>query len=176
MSEHTKQYDNFDEMLKAAQLMRKFQILHNVIRKDYIELLRITEDNNSTAISFNALYRASLRSLFSLIEADIYTLNVLDQYKDYFDADSFLDKFKETFKQIARSWQKEEIQKKYFDSKLKELIKLKKMRDELIHPKEVSHVHIANAKDFDSLKSVFNDYDTFINDLMKDFFVGTIMQ
>ena len=173
MSEHSKQYDNFEEMLVAAKTMGKFQSTHNIIRQDYIELLRITEINKASDKSFDALYRASLRSLFSLIEADIYGFNQLDQYSDYSDKDTFIAKFKETFKQIAKTWNKETIQKKYFDSKLVGLKDLKKMRDELVHPKEPGHIHKATEEDFEKLKSVFEDYDNFMNDLMNDFFLST---
>jgi hypothetical protein len=173
MSDHSKNYDTLNEMLLAAKVMGNFQLIHNVIRKDYLELLNITENNKSIEITFDALYRASLRSLFSVIEADIYGLNILDQYIGYRDNDTFIDKFKGTFKQISTTWKKEEIQQKYFDSKLKGLIELKKMRDELIHPKAIGHVHKATELDFEKLKTVFNDYDTFINDLMNNFFVST---
>ncbi|MCW3084156.1 MAG: hypothetical protein JWP12_1522 [Bacteroidetes bacterium] len=175
MGEHTKLYDNWNEMLVALEAMEKFQLIHNGIRIDYIELLRITESNELIEPSFDALYRACLRSLFSLIEADIYGLNVLDTYNNYNDKHSFIDKFKETFKKIAKTWKKEEIQKIYFDSKLTALNDLKKMRDELVHPKEINHLHKATDQNFQKLKSVFNEYDTFINDLMNGFFIGTKM-
>jgi hypothetical protein len=68
----TKYYKSLPEVINALEIMVKFQSIHNVIRKDYLKLLRITEDNKSIEISFNALYRASLKSLFSFIEADIY--------------------------------------------------------------------------------------------------------
>lgn len=172
MSKHIKQYNTLNEMLLAGQSMNKFQTIHNVIRKDYIELLTATESNKSIEITFDALYRASLRSLFSLIEADIYGLNSIDRYHNYKDSDAFLDKFKNTFKQIAKTWKKEEIQKKYIDSKLMKLRELRKMRDELIHPKEIRHIHKANEADFEKLKTVFYEYDSFINDLMYDFFLS----
>jgi phosphoenolpyruvate synthase/pyruvate phosphate dikinase len=126
MVDHKKQYDDYSEFIAAGAILANFQKTHNVIRKDFMELLMITEANKSIEISFNALYRSSLRSLFSLIESDIYALNRLDQYKDYLDKDYFIVKLKETFKQIAKTWNKEEIQIKYFDSKLKELQDLKK--------------------------------------------------
>ena len=84
-----------------------------------------------------------------------------------------MEKFKETYKQICKTWNKEEIQKKYYDSKLQGLVELKKKRDELVHPKELEHIHKASEKDFQTLKSVFEDYDKFINDLMNDFFLST---
>jgi hypothetical protein len=140
----TKYYKSLPEVINALEIMVKFQSIHNVIRKDYLKLLRITEDNKSIEISFNALYRASLKSLFSFIEADIYCLNELDSYKNYSDNDSFIVKFKN--KQIAKTWKKEKVQKTYFDSKLKGLKDLKKTREQLIHPKEIIHFQCASVK------------------------------
>ena len=71
MEDHSKNYGTLEAMMAAAQFMRKFQTIHNVLRKDYMELLRITEEHHAVPESFDALYRASLRSLFSLVEADI---------------------------------------------------------------------------------------------------------
>lgn len=174
MSKHTKQYDNLNEMLLAAQTMGKFQQIHNVIRPDFILLLKITEDQKSNEKEFDALYRACLTRFFTLIEADIYGLNQLDMYDGYDDKkDRFIEKFKETYKQICKTWNKEDLQKKYFDSKLQGLVDLKKKRDELVHPKKMEHIHKASEQDFQKLKSVFESYDKFINDLMNDFFLST---
>ncbi len=173
MSEHTKKYNTKQELFIALQAMGKFQAIHNLIRKDYQELLKVTENNKSTEFVFNALYRASLRSLFSLIEADIYGFNMLDKYENYDDKkDDFIKKFKSTFIQIGKTWNKAEIQKKYFDSKLQMLTELKKMRDELVHPKEIEHIHKATETNFEKLKTVFNDYDAFMNEIMNDFFIS----
>jgi hypothetical protein len=174
MEEHVKTYDSLQEMLAAAQAMRKFQTIHNVLRKDYIELLRLTDLHRSSKESFDALYRASLRSLFSLIEADISGLNALDGYPGYDDRKhSLIPKFKQTYKQIAKTWNKESIQQKYFAAKLETLLALKTKRDELVHPKEHEHIYSASTVDFQQLKGVFNDYDDFVNELMNDFFVGS---
>lgn len=176
MDNHTKSYSSFTEMLAAVGAMQKFQSIHNVLRKDYIELLRITEANKLTKNSFDAMYRASIRSLFSLMEADITGLNILDGYPGYDDRKhTFLFKFKKTYKQIAKTWNKEKLQQSYFDSKLSDLIVLKNRRDDLVHPKEHSHLHEANIVDFEQLQKVFQDYDHFINEMMNDFFVGTSM-
>lgn len=173
MSEHTKNYSNLTEMFRAVKEMGKFQKIHNVIRDDYKNLLDITEKNIDSITYFDALYRASLRSLFSLIEADIHSLNQLEEYENYDDKDSFIDRFKRTFKQVAKTWNKEDIQIQYFDSKFKELKKLKTMRDQLIHPKELDHIHSASNQKFTQLLQVFNDYDKFTQDLMNNFFVST---
>jgi len=176
MGDHSKTYDSFEDMMIAAQVMRKFQTIHNVLRKDYMELLRITEEHKENKVSFDALYRASLRSLFSLIEADISGLNNLDVYADYNDRHALIPKFKKTFKQIAKTWNKQPIQQKYFAAKLEALIGLKAKRDELVHPKEHIHIHEATVIEFDQLKTVFKDYDDFVNEMMSNFFVGTTIR
>jgi hypothetical protein len=174
MESHSKPYDSFEEMMQAAQVMRKFQTIHNVIRKDYLELLRLTEEHQYSKVSFDALYRASLRSLFSLIEADISGLNALDGYPGYDDRKhTFIPKLKKTYKQIAKTWNKESLQQQYFAAKMESLIGLKTKRDELVHPKEHAHIHAASAADFAQLKMVFQDYDEFVNALMDDFYVST---
>jgi hypothetical protein len=56
------------------------------------------------------------------------------------------------------------------------LVELKKKRDELVHPKELGHIHKASEKDFQKLKLGFEDYDKFINELMNDFFLVTTIK
>jgi hypothetical protein len=175
MSNHSKKYETYEALMKAVKALIKFQRIHKDIRDDYLELLQITENHKSIEKTFDALYRASLKSLFSLIEADIYGLNTLDPYEGYKDRHTFIFKFKETFKQIASTWNKQDIQVNYFESKLKGLIELKEMRDELIHPKDIGHIHKASEISFKRLKTVFNEYDSFINDLMNDFFLGVMI-
>lgn len=174
MSDHKKEYGNLSEMLKAAQIMGKFQEIHNIIRPDFLVLLRITEEQKLNQENFDAVYRACLIRFFTLIEADIYGLNQLDMYDGYDDKkDRFIEKFKETFKQICKTWNKDELRKTYFDSKLQGLVELKVKRDNLVHPKEVEHIHKSTDKDFQILKRGYEDYDKFINDLMNDFFLST---
>ena len=174
MSDHKKEYNSLTDLLEAAQIMGKFQKIHNIIRLDFLVLLKITEEQKSNETDFDALYRACLTRLFTLIEADIYGLNQLDMYDGYDDKkDRFIEKFKESYKRICKTWNKEELQKIYFDSKLQGLIELKKKRDDLVHPKEVEHIHKASDKDFQTLKAAFDNYDKFINDLMNDFFLST---
>ena len=174
MSNHKKEYDNLPALLVATQTMSKFQIIHNIIRPDFLILFRITEEQKSNEKEFDALYRACLTRFFTLIEADIYGLNQLDMYDDYDDKrDRFIEKFKETYKQICKTWNKEELHKKYIDSNLQGLIELRKKRNDLVHPKEVEHIHKASDKDFQALQTVFAAYDKFITDLMNDFFLST---
>lgn len=152
--------------------MKKYQGIHNIIRKDYIELLSVTEKHKDEKAMFNSLYHACIRSLFSLIEADIYGLNNIDNYENYSDKDSFEIKLKKTFKKVCETWNKPEIQKNYFSAKYFALKELRKKRDELIHPKKVKHLHKAGETKFEQLKEVFYDYDKFINDLMNNFYIS----
>lgn len=171
MDNHEKIYEDKDDFLKAGVAMQKYQKIHNILRKDYMVLLKVTEGHKSEPTEFDSLYRACLKSLFSIIEADIYGLNNLDEYENYSDRDSFETKFKNTFKQVCRTWKKTELQKKYFDEKYGGLRVLKKKRNELIHPKKVEQLHGASNAEFEKLITVFNDYDSFINSLMDDFFI-----
>jgi hypothetical protein len=173
-SKHAKEYNDFTDWLTAGETLSRFQRIHNIIRPDFQLLLQLTEEQKTDEKKFDALYRACLTRFFTLIEADIYGLNRLDTYDGYDDKkDRFIEKFKETFKQICKTWDKEELQKKYFGSKLQGLIELKRKRDELVHPKKMEDIHKASDKDFQELREVFEDYDKFINDLMNGFWLRT---
>ena len=175
MGNHLKKYDDYSEFLKAGVAMGKFMKIHNIIRKDYMELINVTEKHKTEKTEFDALYRACLKGLFSIIEADVFGLNNLDKYENYSDRDDFETKFKKTFKKVCKTWNKTGIQKKYFDEKYSNMKNLKKKRDELIHPKKMEHLHESNETDFEKVKEVFNDYDLFINKLMDDFFISVNM-
>ena len=172
MREHTKEYTNLEEFRKAGIAMNHYQKIHNLIRLDYIELLRITDSLKENKIEFNSLYRASLKSLFTIIEADIYGLNKIDSYPNYSDKDTFEKKLKKTFKQVCDTWEKPELNKEYFSSKYANLKLLRKKRDEIIHPKKTEHIHEASNDQFDKLRQGFKDYDNFINSLMDKFFIS----
>lgn len=172
MENNEKKYIDYSQFLKAGVAMGEYQKIHNIIRKDYIELINLTEKHKHDKKEFDSLYRSSLKGLFSIIEADIFGLNNLDGYNNYSDKDSFEKKFKNTFKQVCKTWNKTELQTKYFDEKYQKLKELKKKRDELIHPKKVEHLHEASELEFEILKRVFNDYDSFINSLMNNFFIS----
>lgn len=172
MGNQKKKHTDNSEFLKTRIAMSEFQKIHNIIRKDYIELINVTEKHKSIKKEFDSLYRACLKGLFSIIEADIFGLNNLDKYEGYSDKHSFEEKFKKTFKQVCKTWNKSELQKKYFDGKYRKMKELKQKRDELIHPKKIEHLHEANESEFEILKNVFNDYDLFINSLMDDFYIS----
>ncbi len=172
MGNQKKKHTDNSEFLKTRIAMSEFQKIHNIIRKDYIELINVTEKHKSIKKEFDSLYRACLKGLFSIIEADIFGLNNLDKYEGYSDKHSFEEKFKKTFKQVCKTWNKAELQKKYFDGKYRKMKELKQKRDELIHPKKIEHLHEANESEFEILKDVFNDYNLFINSLMDDFYIS----
>jgi hypothetical protein len=170
MSSYYKGYDNLPEMLEAVQIMREFKKIHNVIITDFLVLLSITEELKSIEEKFDAMYRACLTKFFTLIETDIYSLTKLEVYDNFDDKrDRFVEEFKEAFKKTGKTSKKEEIVKKYFDSKLQGLIELKNKRNHLVHPKGIEHIYKASEVDFLTLKNAFANYDKFINDLMKFF-------
>lgn len=168
----TKYYDNVEDFQKAPQVLHNYQKTHNIIRNDYLNLIDLTLKSKNDQKAFNTLYRACLRELFSLIESDLFNLNRLDNYSNYSDMDKFMIKFKKTFKQVCKTWEKTELQKGYFDSKLERLKRIKTERDRITHPKSLNDFKEITIDDFNKLKAVFEDYDEFINKLMKGFFIG----
>ena len=172
MERATKFYDNIEDFRKAQIILYNYQTTHNIIRNDYLELLRLTESLTENQNQFNSLYRACLRELFSLIESDLYGLNQLDSYSNYRDQDKFLQKFKKTFERISQTWNKGELQQSYFNSKFDNLVRIKKERDSATHPKKPEDLKPVTKNEFDVLKGVFKDYDEFINGMMNGFFIG----
>lgn len=167
-----KKFTDSSDFFKAGIAMREYQKIHLIIRKDFTELLNITEKHKDVKTEFDSLYRACLKGFFSIVEADIFGLNNIEKYKNYSDRDDFETKFKMTFKQVGKTWNKVEIQKKYFDAKYFDLKTLKIKRDELIHPKKQVHLHESNEIGFEKIKEVFYDYVSFIDELMKDFYIS----
>lgn len=168
----TKYFKSLKEFEKAQLILRNYQKTHNIIRNDYLILIELTYESKNDQKIFNTLYRACVRELFSLIESDLYNLNRLDSYPNYQDKDKFMIKFKNTFKQISKTWQKTEIQKEYFESKLEGLKKIKSERDRITHPKSPNDFIKTSISDFNRIKKVFDEYDDFINKLMDKFFIG----
>lgn len=168
----TKYYDNLSEFQEARQILHNYQKTHNIIRNDYLNLIELTFKSQNDQKVFNTLYRACLRELFSLIESDLFNLNRLDSYLNYSDKDKFIVKFKKTFKQISKTWEKEQIQKNYFDSKLELLKNIKTERDKITHPKDPKDFKTTTIEDFNRFKMAFDEYDGFINKIMNGFFIG----
>ncbi|MDP3352339.1 MAG: hypothetical protein Q8S44_01185 [Flavobacteriaceae bacterium] len=166
-----KYFESITEYREAIKILLNLQKTHNIIRNDYLNLINLTFDHIENQKLFNTLYRSCLRELFSLIESDIFNLNRLDKYHNYTDNDKFIFKFKKTFKQICKTWKKDDVQKHYFDSKLEFLIIIKKERDKITHPKSPIVFKDVTLDNFNKLKLVFNQYDDFINEVMNNFFI-----
>lgn len=136
-------------------------------------LLETTDLHKDDTDKFMTLCRASIKSFFSLIEADIYHYNIFDSYKGYNDRQAFLEKFKKTFRQICTTWKREELHKQYFDLNLNDIKTLKEIRDKLIHPKVFSDIIDPTDKTFEMVRAGFKNYDEFINTIMSNFFIST---
>ncbi len=173
MEHPTKYYENLEEFENAFEIMKNFQKTHNIIRNDYLNLLEITIENKDNQRSFNTLYRACLRELFSLIESDLYNLNGLDKYEGYSDYDAFMDKFKKTLKQICSTWQKDKVQSDYFSKNLERLRNVKKLRDKITHPKDSEDFKNATKEDLKLIKEIFSNYSSLMQKIMDGFFIGT---
>jgi hypothetical protein len=169
---HTKYVGNFNDFIEVSKRMNEFQTIHNIIRNEYIELLKLTEAVTANQDQFNALYRACLRELFSLIEADLYGFNQIDAYQGYRDHEKFVKKFKHTFDHVADIWQKSEVKESYFLKELDSLLRVKHDRDKTTHPKSKTDFNKVSGSSFTNLKNVFYSYDSFMNALMNDFFVS----
>ena len=172
MSEYSKKFQDKEELKKASIALKGYQKRHNIIRKDYELLLRIAETFQDDKEEFNSLYRASLKSFFSLIESDIFGLNQIDEYEGYNDLHRFEDKFKKTFKNICKTCDKDNIILQYLDSKYGTLKSIKEKRDKLVHPKTTEDIVIATQEEFLELKSAFEDYTKMLHSIMDNFFIS----
>lgn len=170
-NEPTKFYPDFESLKKANGVMGEFQVLRNILRNDYIALLKIAEEYAETQIEFNTMYRACLVQLFTMIEADIYGLRKLDPYPNNTKT-NFYSIFKNTFKQVGITWRKEEIIEKYFKTHFDELMLIKNERNNLIHPKRIEDVLVPTSKDLEKLKNAFNNYSAFMGAITNGFYIG----
>ena len=172
MSEYSKEFNDKNDFQKAVKSLLDFQKRHNIIRKDYEELLAITEEFKNDGVKFDATYRAALKGFLSIIESDIYGLNQLDSYQGYNDRHSFTDKFKKTFKKFFKDAGKENILQEFLDSKFEDLKSIKRKRDNLVHPKTTEDIISASLNEFLILKKAFNDYTEFLHSLVSNFFIN----
>jgi len=171
-NEPTKFYPDFKSLKKANEIMGEFQVLRNILRHDYIALLKIAEQYKDKQIEFNAMYRACLVQLFTMIEADIYGLSTLDPYPSDNTKKNFYSIFTNTFKQIGITWSKEQIAEKYFNTHFDELMLIKNERNNLIHPKRIEDLLVPTSKDLEKLKNAFNNYSAFIGEITNGFYIG----
>lgn len=173
METNDKHIEDQNQFWAMLPFISKFPRLHNAIKADFKLLLEMTEHNKADKAKFEMLCRTCIKDLFALIEADIHYYNLFDKYPGYEDKHRFVDRFKNTFIQICGTWKKEQLQKEYFGTRLQDLLALKEIRDQLVHPKELAHIIQPNEKLFEMVKKVFTHYDAFITAIMNNFFFST---
>lgn len=172
MSNHTKNYTDVDLFLEASEVMDEFQLLHNILRNDYIALLNLTEKNIGTEAEFNTLYNSCLIRLFTMIEADLFGLSKLDPYPKIKPKENFFDQFTNTFNQVCSTWNKLDIKEKYLSTHFGELLSIKKLRNSFVHPSKRSDVPPATVSDFERIKTAFNNYNEYMSAITDQFFIG----
>jgi hypothetical protein len=175
MNPQDKHIPDQKDVMSLLPHLKGFQDVHSTINSDFKVLLQITEQSADDAIKFETLCRSCIRSLFALIEADIYYYNLFDSYEGYNDKHAFFDRFKKTFKQICKTWNRQGLQEEYFATKLESLRELKVVRDKLIHPKSPEDIIAPSPELFNKINMVFEDYDSFILIIMSNFFISTTL-
>jgi len=158
------------EFLSLIPLIKTFPVIHNRLKDDFQNLLNITKKHSNDKAEFQTLGRLCIKNLFAMIEADLHYYNLFDKYENYSDKDRFIDKFKCTFKQIAKTWEAESIQTEYFSTKLQKLKALKGIRNSLMHPKSLDDIIDPTHNDIIDVEIAFKAYNLFISDIMNDFF------
>ena len=173
---HTKYYADFNSLKVANGIMGEFQILRNIVRTDYLELLFIAKDVHKKPKKFVALYRACLVQLFTVIEADMYGFNSLDPFDASKTKKNFRNIFLNTFKQIGKTWTKNEIVEVYISNYFNELMLIKEERNDLTHPKKITKIISPSIVDLIRLETAFLNYVDFIKNLTNGFFIAAIPQ
>ncbi|WP_158824998.1 hypothetical protein [Mucilaginibacter lacusdianchii] len=158
------------EFLSLIPLIQTFPLVHNKLKGDFKELLDMTKLCINGGQKFEVLGRLCIKNFFAMIEADIHYYNLFDRYEGFDEKDRFIDQFKETFKQVAKTFDAETLQKEYFSTKLQTLKKLKLLRNNLMHPKSLEDIFDPTYDDISDVETAFEDYNKFIAGLMSDFF------
>ena len=171
MQDHSKLFESREEFYRVNQALTVYQILHNNLRDDFDNLIKLTEKHTSIDKDYDTLYRACVRSVLVIIESDVYGLNQIDPYEGYADNNDFETKLKSTLKQIGKTFNKADITSEYLNTKYQKFKNIKNKRDELTHPKNENHFHAVSLSAIKELKEVYNDYDDMVNRLMNGFFL-----
>lgn len=170
---NSKHYDSMSEMIKAGQNMFTFQKLHNHMKASFDGLLAITMAYGDREQEYKILIRSCLIELFGIIEADIFYYNSLDKHPPQDGTVRFYEKFRLTFDQIGLIWNKKEIVDDYFKSQGQLIRKLRKLRNNHVHPKQVTHLLDPDKRLFKEISICFRRYDELIGKIMDNFFVST---
>ena len=162
------------DMFKLMKLMREFQLVHNELRKDYLKIYDLVQGSKHNAEQTPPLIRACLKELFSLMEADIYLYNKWNPYPGYFDRESFLTKFKRTYKNHAATFPNENravLDSGYKSRYIELLVALLRKRDAVTHPKGLGSIRL-NDSDLQQIHTLYERYTDFI----KEMFVNVLVE
>lgn len=159
------------DFIMIGSKIADFQIVHNELRKGFLLIydLAITKSENE---ELKPLIRACYKEMFSLIEADIYLLNQFNPYPDYNDKEDLITKFKETFKQHSKTFNKGTINLNFNNSSFFLLKENKKIRDELTHPKERKSIDV-DISQLEKLYCLYQKYNDFVAELMTNIVIST---
>ena len=171
VNEHSRDYTDLILFEEALNVMGEFQLLHNLLRHDYIVLVQLTDKYVNSPLEFFTLYNSCLIRLFTMIEADMYGLYRLDPYPGK-KATNFFHQFPNIFNQICSTWRKEDVKNNYFKNHWDELCALKNLRNSFTHPKNRTHVLPATIADFKRLRDAWDNYNMFMGEITNNFYVG----
>lgn len=153
--------------LEMMQRLGQFQLLHNELSKDFLELYRATIASIEAGNKSSELIRSCIREFFSLVEADIFYLNYLVPYDGYDDKHAILDKFKKTYKSHCIFHDKMDLYRKFVDNNFADFKNLKIKRDEITHPKNKDSITVDRHL-LDMTYKLSVAYTKFVNDAMTD--------
>ncbi len=158
---------DFEAAYKRIQGLGEFQLLHNELGKDFLELYRVTIASIEAGNKSPELIRSCIREFFSLVEADLFYLNYLEPYDGYDDGHAILDKFKKTYKAHCKFHDKMDLYRKFLDHNFSDFRVLKFKRDKITHPKNKEGITV----DRDLLDKTYKlsiAYTSFVNEAMRD--------
>ncbi len=156
------------EIDKYFRLISDFPVIHNTLKADFVLLMdsMVQHEADHKVASF---YRSLLSSFYSMVEADLFYYNQFDPYTGYKDRHTFLPKFKQTFEQICKTWDKEKVLKEYYLADQEAIFDLKKVRNKLIHPEGLKDIALNNDEEIEKVLSCYNLYTVFISEIMQNF-------
>jgi hypothetical protein len=160
-----------ENVFQIVQRMTRFQVVHNELRKDFLTVYHLALKSRNDSKVPNALVRACVKELFTLIEADVYMYNQYNPYKGFDDKDPILTKFKKTFKHHGKEFNKYNNVLAFNSRHLKSLKEAKTIRDAITHPKGIESIQVSED-DLTLVHEVYIAYTKFVNQLM----TGTAIQ
>jgi hypothetical protein len=155
----------YEELVTRFLKSREFQFTHNALVADIKILLKALKlaDDRQKPVLMRALYK----EFFSMVEADLYLINQFNPYDNYTDKDTFIPKFKKTYRKHAEDFKKADLHKKYQSAEFGHFLILVERRHHFTHPKGRPSLQVKPI-DLTTLESVFETYSAHINALMKN--------